>query len=61
MRDSATDLVPQFEPGRVERIGVALHIEDDHVIVRWVQSVGWSDELEYRAHRADVEPLDGWV
>jgi hypothetical protein len=47
--------------GLVERVGVALHIEDNHVIVRWIQSVGWSDEVEYRAHRADVEPLDGWV
>ena len=47
--------------GLVERIGVVSHIEDNHVIVRWVQSVDWSDELEYRAHLSDVVPLDGWV
>jgi hypothetical protein len=47
--------------GLVERIGVVLHIEDDEVIVRWIQSVEWSDELEYRAPRADVDPLDGWI
>jgi hypothetical protein len=47
--------------GLVERIGVALRIEDDYVIVRWIHSVEWSDELEYRARRADVEPLEGWI
>ena len=60
---------PKIEPGMkvsvrlglVERIGVVLHIEDDKVVVRWVQSVEWSDELEYRAPRSDVDPLDGWI
>ena len=45
--------------GVLEHIGVVLRLEGEYVVVRWTQSE-WS-ELEFRAHRDDVKPLDGWI
>ena len=45
--------------GVLEHIGVVLRLEGEYVVVRWTQSE-WS-ELEFRAHRDDVNPLDGWI
>jgi len=47
--------------GVLEHIGVVVRVEDEHVVVRWTQSKEFSDEIEFRAHRDDVKPLDGWV
>jgi hypothetical protein len=47
--------------GVLEHIGVVLRLEGEHVIVRWTQPTAGPDELEFRAHRDDVKPLDGWV
>ena len=44
----------------LEHIGVVIRLEGEHVVVRWTQSK-WPEELEYLAHRDDVEPIDGWV
>jgi hypothetical protein len=59
----------QIEPGMkvavrrgvVEHVGVVMRLEGEHVVVRWTQSKERSDELEFRAHRDDVKPLEGWV
>jgi hypothetical protein len=47
--------------GVLEHIGVVVRLEDEHVIVRWTQSKEWPDETEFRGHRDDVRPLNGWV
>jgi hypothetical protein len=47
--------------GVLEHIGVVIRVENEHVVVRWTQSKEWPDELEYRANRNDVRPLEGWV
>jgi hypothetical protein len=47
--------------GLLEHIGVVVRLEDEHVVVCWTQSKEWPHELEFRAHRDDVRPLDGWV
>jgi hypothetical protein len=47
--------------GLMEHVGVVVRLEDEHVVVCWTQSKEWPDELEFRAHRDDVKPLDGWV
>jgi hypothetical protein len=41
-------------------IGVVIRVEGEHVVVRWTQSE-WLEELEFRAHRDNVKPLEGWV
>ena len=43
-----------------EYIGVVIRVEDEHVVVCWMQSEHL-EEVEYRAHCNDVEPIDGWV
>lgn len=60
---------PQIEPGMkvavrrgvLEHIGVVVRLEDEHVVVCWTQSMEWPDEVEFRAHRDDVRPLEDWV
>jgi hypothetical protein len=47
--------------GVLERIGVVLRLEGEHVIVRWTNSSEWLDELEDCAHRDEVVPLPGWI
>ena len=47
--------------GILEHIGVVVRLEDEHVVVCWTHAKEWPDELEYRAHRDDVRPLEGWV
>jgi hypothetical protein len=47
--------------GLLEHIGVVVRVEGEHVVVCWTQSQEWPDQLEFRAHRDDVRPLDGWV
>ena len=47
--------------GGREHVGVVVRLEDEHVVVCWTQSKEWSNELEFRAHRDDVKPLEGWV
>jgi hypothetical protein len=46
--------------GVLEQIGVVVRLDSDYVVVCWMQSE-WPEELEFRAHRDDVKPLDGWV
>lgn len=46
--------------GILEHIGVVVRLDGEYVIVRWTQSE-WPEELEFRAHRDDVKPIDGWV
>ena len=46
--------------GVLEHVGVVMRLEGEHVVVRWTQSE-WSDQLEFRAHRDDVKPLEGWI
>jgi hypothetical protein len=63
-----SDYRPIIEPGMkvavrrgvLEHIGVVLRAEGEHIIVRWTQSE-WPGELEFSAHRDDVQPLKGWV
>ena len=43
----------------LEHIGVEIRLEGEHIVVRWTQSK-WPEELEYLAHRDDVEPID-WM
>jgi hypothetical protein len=47
--------------GVLEHIGIVVRLEDEYVVLCWTQSNEWPDELEFRAHRDDVKPLDGWV
>jgi hypothetical protein len=66
---SDDDLETKIEPGMkvavrrgvLEHIGVVVRLEDEYVVVCWTQSKEWPDELEFRAHRHDVKPLEGWV
>jgi hypothetical protein len=46
--------------GVLGQIGVVVRLDSDYVVVCWMQSE-WPEELEFRAHRDDVKPLDGWV
>jgi hypothetical protein len=46
--------------GVLEHIGVVIRLEGEHVVVCSTQSE-LPDGLEFRAHRDDVKPLDGWV
>jgi hypothetical protein len=47
--------------GGLEHVGgLAIRLEGEHVVVCWTQSE-WPGEIEYRAHRDDVKPIDGWV
>ena len=46
--------------GVQDKIGVVVRLEDDYVVVHWTHAEQ-SEELEFRAHRDDVKPLDGWV
>jgi hypothetical protein len=43
-----------------EYIGVVIRVENEHVVVCRMQ-LEHLEEVEYRAHRDDVEPIDGWV
>ena len=47
--------------GVLEHIGVVVRLEDEHVVVCWTQSKEWPDELEFRAPRDDVRPLEDWI
>ena len=47
--------------GVLEHIGVVVRLEDEHVVVGWTQSKKWPDELEFRAPRDDVRPLEDWI
>lgn len=59
---------PAIEPGmRVsvwrsnrDRIGVAVRVEGDYVVIRWTNS-DLAETEEYHAHRDDVVPLAGWL
>ena len=46
--------------GVQDKIGVVVRLEDDYVVVHWTHAEQ-PEELEFRAHRDDVKPLDGWV
>jgi coproporphyrinogen III oxidase len=59
--ESAETITVRVECAAVFHIGVVVRLEDEHVVVCWTQSKEWADELEYRAHRDDVRPLEGWA
>jgi hypothetical protein len=46
--------------GVQDKIGVVVRLEDDYVVVNWTHAEQ-PEKLEFRAHRDDVKPLDGWV
>jgi hypothetical protein len=46
--------------GILEHIGVVVRLDGEYVVVCWTQSE-WAEELEFRAHRDDVKPIEGWV
>jgi hypothetical protein len=46
--------------GVLEQIGVVVRLDGDYVVV-WCMQSEWAGELEFRAHRDDVKPIDGWV
>jgi hypothetical protein len=46
--------------GAQDKIGVVVRIDGNYVVVHWTHADN-PDELECRAHRDDVKPLDGWV
>jgi hypothetical protein len=43
-----------------EYVGVVIRVEDEHVVVCWMQSEH-PEEVEYRPHCNDVKPIVGWV
>ena len=59
---------PIIEPGMKvsvrrsnrDRIGVAVRVEGDYVIIRWTNS-DLAETEEYHAHRDEVVLLAGWL
>lgn len=43
-----------------DRIGVAVRVEGDYVIIRWTNS-DLAETEEYHAHRNEAVPLAGWL
>jgi hypothetical protein len=46
--------------GPRDKIGVVVRVDGNYVVVHWTHADN-PDELEFRARRDDVRPLDDWV